>query len=133
MTDLDAATRMEMTMAAAREWCDQLSVQLVSKGWAVRLAAMDCGPLRDRSVPILRAQLRFGRALVVLDRKGEVVTLIQRMREVVDDARQPTGETAATREVQDWLIRSSSTTPPSVVAAVAELAAHDPDDLRICP
>jgi hypothetical protein len=114
-----------MALAAAKEWLTPIALDLIARGWSVQRGVPKDTPPADSATPLLRARHNLARMVVALRPGGDLVVMVQRMR-LVDE-----GAPTKVREVEDWKVRLSSTVPPSVVIANAELAAHDPDDLRL--
>jgi hypothetical protein len=129
MHDLNARTRLDMTLAAAREFVSHIAIGLTASGWAVHSrvpAEADPG----RQIALLKASKNSGRVTIALHSEGQILTVARRVRQVdeqeVDESGAP-----KTREDEEWHVVMSPTVPPSVVLANANLVAHDPDDLRV--
>ncbi len=129
---VDATTRLELSEILARELAGQIATALMAKDWTVhtRGAGMEPGPVTPTK-PLLRAHRGHGKVVVAFRPGGEVAILVERVRIADENPGGSREDEPKQREETEWRTMISSTAPIFVVVANAELAAHDPDDLRL--
>ncbi|MGK5677554.1 hypothetical protein [Actinoplanes sp. URMC 104] len=131
MRDVDARTKVAMVLAVTNEWITQLEQQLAAAGW--RTQRRDPGELPKVTPAVLMGAVKGAGSVSVLLRGDlAVVAVVIRRRPLSEHQAPGDGHEPGCQcgEV-DWRAMFTGTAPPNVVAAVAALAAHDPDDLGV--